>query len=85
MRQKLFGRRSVLDAMETTPAVSEWPVLPSDDEDGEVYRWREEQFRELGFGRSKAVELAFSSADLGQARYLARSGCAPELALRILR
>jgi len=31
--------------MDTTPALSEWPVLPSGDEDGEVYRWREEQFR----------------------------------------
>jgi hypothetical protein len=70
--------------METTPALSEWPVLPSDDEDGEVYRWREEQFRELGFSGSKAVELAISAADLGQARHLHASGCAPELALRIL-
>lgn len=70
--------------METTPALSEWPVLPSGDEDGEVYRWREEQFRELGFSRSKATELAISAADLGQARHLSASGCALELALRIL-
>ena len=70
--------------METTPALSEWPVLPSDDEDGEVYRWREEQFRELGFSHSRAVELAISAADLGQARYLVASGCARELAARIL-
>ena len=70
--------------MDRTPALSEWPVLPSGDEDGEVYRWREEQFRALGFSRSKAVELAVSVADLAQARYLIASGCALGLALRIL-
>jgi hypothetical protein len=70
--------------MDTTPALSEWPVLPSDDEDGAVYRWREEQFRKLGFSRSKAAELAVSFADLGQARRLIASGCALGLALRIL-
>jgi alpha-tubulin suppressor-like RCC1 family protein len=70
--------------MDTTPALSEWPVLPSDDEDGAVYRWREAQFRELGFSRSKAVELAVSLADLEQARRLIASGCALGLALRIL-
>jgi alpha-tubulin suppressor-like RCC1 family protein len=70
--------------MDTTPALSEWPVLPFGDEDGEVYRWREEQFRELGFSRSKAVELAVSLADLAQARQLIASGCALGLAVRIL-
>ena len=70
--------------MDTTPALSEWPVLPYDDEDGQVYRWREEQFRRLGFSHSKAVELAVSVADLAQARHLIASGCAPGLALRIL-
>jgi alpha-tubulin suppressor-like RCC1 family protein len=70
--------------MDTTPALSEWPVLPSGDEDGEVYRWREEQFRELGFSRSNAVELAVSLADLAQARHLIASGCALGLALQIL-
>jgi alpha-tubulin suppressor-like RCC1 family protein len=69
--------------MDTTPALSEWPVLPY-HEDGAVYRWREEQFRELGFSRSKAVELAVSLADLAQARHLIASGCALGLALRIL-
>jgi hypothetical protein len=70
--------------MDTTPGLSEWPVLLSDHEDGPVYRWREEQFRELGFSRSKAVELAVSLADLAQARHLIASGCAIGLALRIL-
>lgn len=70
--------------MDTTPALSEWTVLPSDQEDGAVYRWREEQFRELGFSSSKAIELAISLADLGQARQLIASGCALGLALRIL-
>jgi len=81
---KPFGRLNVLGPMDTTPALSEWPVLPSGDEDGAVYRWREEQFRELGFSRSKAVELAVSLADLAQARQLIASGCALGLALRIL-
>ena len=70
--------------MDTTAALSEWTVLPSGDEDGAVYRWREEQFRELGFSRPRAVELAVSLADLAQARRLIASGCALALALRIL-
>ena len=70
--------------MDTTPALSEWPVLPSGDEDGEVYRWREQQFRELGFSPSNAVDLAVSLADLAQARHLIASGCALRLALQIL-
>jgi hypothetical protein len=64
----------------TTPT----PTLPGDEED-EVYIWRHEQFRELGFNRLDASELAVSEADLGQARYLLASGCSPELAVRILR
>ncbi|HUK94183.1 MAG TPA: hypothetical protein VLU96_03915 [Gaiellaceae bacterium] len=70
--------------MDAIPSVEEWPVLPDEDEDREVHLWREEQFRELGFDPRHAYELAASAADLGQARYLARSGCAPELAVRIL-
>ena len=71
--------------MELTSAVSEWPVSPSGDAEAEVYFWRAEQFRELGFSAPRAAELAVSDADLGQARNLRRSGCAPELALQILR
>jgi hypothetical protein len=74
--------------METLPELSDWPVLEADEEDakvGKVRRWREEQFRSLGFGAALATELAFSKADLGQARYLRGSGCEPELAFRILR
>jgi hypothetical protein len=71
--------------METLPEVFDWPVLEADEKDGKVHRWREEQFRALGFSGALATELAFSKADLGQARYLRGSGCEPELALRILR
>ena len=71
--------------MATTPAVPEGPALSSDEGRDEVVLWRKEQFRELGFTRPQAAELALSEADLGQARYLSRTGCAPELALRILR
>jgi hypothetical protein len=70
--------------MATTPAVTPWPAW-SEDEKGDVYLWRHDQFRALGFSRLEAAELAVSDADLGQARYLLSSGCAPELALRILR
>jgi hypothetical protein len=69
--------------MELTPEVSEWPA--SGDAEAEVSFWRAEQFRELGFSTPRAAELAVSDADLGQARNLRRSGCAPELALQILR
>ncbi len=71
--------------MEATPALSDWPVFEGDDSDDKVYLWREEQFRQLGFSAPRATELAFSRADLGQARYLLGAGCDPELALRILR
>jgi hypothetical protein len=70
--------------MAATPAFSDWPTFPFDEAEVKVYRWREEQFRELGFSPPRAVELALSEADLGQARYLLRYGCAPELALRII-
>ncbi|HXZ57751.1 MAG TPA: hypothetical protein VEG40_09230 [Gaiellaceae bacterium] len=71
--------------METLPELSDWPVLEAGMEDGKVRRWREEQFRALGFSAAQATELAFSRADLGQARFLRGAGCEPKLALRILR
>ena len=71
--------------MEQTPAVSEMPASPSGGAEAEVYFWRAEQFRQLGFSDPRAAELAVSDADLGQARNLRRAGCAPALALRILR
>ena len=43
-----------------------------------------EQFRQLGFDQTQAGDLAASTADLGQARYLLGSGCPPHLALAIL-
>lgn len=70
--------------MAMTPAVSQPPPLRG-DEKGEVYLWRHDQFKELGFSRMEAAELAVSGADLGQARHLRESGCSPELALQILR
>jgi hypothetical protein len=63
------------------PAESQPPVADGRDE---VFRWREEQFRELGVGSSQAKMLAASNADLGQARYLRASGCPPEIAVQIL-
>jgi hypothetical protein len=62
-------------------APKEPPLL---DEEAEVFRWRAEQFRQLGFDREEASELAVSTADLGQARYLLGNGCPPRLALSIL-
>jgi hypothetical protein len=54
------------------------------DEEVDVFRWRAEQFRQLGFDEAEASDLAASSADLGQARYLLGKGCPPRLALAIL-
>ena len=53
-------------------------------EEGDVFGWRVEQFRQLGFDEAEASDLAASEADLGQARYLRGSGCPPSLALQIL-
>jgi len=53
-------------------------------EEVDVFRWRVDQFRELGFSDADACELAASEADLGQARYLLGVGCPPRLALQIL-
>jgi len=64
-------------------ASSDSPLAFADAEN-EVSRWRLEQFRQLGLSGVQATELAASEADLGQARYLLGSGCAPELALQIL-
>jgi hypothetical protein len=60
------------------------PKEPSLGEESDVFRWRAEQFRQLGFNEAQASELAASPADLGQARYLLGSGCPPRLALEIL-
>ncbi len=60
------------------------PGLASSGSQDEVLLWRHEQFRQLGFSESDATHLAASRADLGQARYLLGSGCAPMLALQIL-
>jgi hypothetical protein len=54
------------------------------DEEVDVFRWRVEQFRLLGFDEAEADELAGSDADLGQARYLLGRGCPAHLALAIL-
>lgn len=62
-------------------APKEPPLL---EEEVEVFRWRAEQFRQLGFDEAQAGDLAASTADLGQARYLLGSGCPTRLALAIL-
>jgi len=62
-------------------APKEPPLL---DEEVDVFRWRAQQFRQLGFDQAQAGELASSTADLGQARYLLGSGCPTHLALAIL-
>jgi hypothetical protein len=64
------------------PAAPKEPTVLSEGDD--VFRWRAEQFRQLGFDEREAHDLAASGADLGQARYLLGSGCAPRLALTIL-
>jgi hypothetical protein len=68
--------------MSSSAAAWDQPRLASEED--AVFRWRAEQFRQLGFFEEQAGELAASEADLGQARYLLDSGCSPSLALRIL-
>jgi len=68
--------------MSTGAAAPEEPTVLTEVD--EVFRWRAEQFRELGFPEPEAHDLAASAADLGQARYLLGSGCPPPLALTIL-
>ncbi len=56
------------------------------DETGlEIFRWRLDQFAQLGFEARDAVELTTSPAELAQARKLIRAGCPLPTALRILR
>ena len=71
--------------MAVTSAVPGWPADAFDETEAAVILWRADQFRALGFSDQRATELAVSDADLGQAGQLQPCGCAPELALRILR
>ena len=68
--------------MSTAAAAPKEPTVLTEEND--VFRWRAEQFRQLGFNELEARGLAASLADLGQARYLLGSGCPPSLALTIL-
>jgi hypothetical protein len=60
------------------------PVVEMLDEERDIVLWRLDQFRRMGFGDDQAWALAFSEADLGQARQLCRDGCSVELAFSIL-
>jgi hypothetical protein len=64
-----------------TAALPEVEML---DEERDIVLWRLDQFRRLGFGDDESWKLAFSEADLGQARRLCRTGCSVELAFSIL-
>ena len=55
-----------------------------DSEEDCVLRWRDEQFRALGFEPSEALVLAVSKADLHEARALIAAGCTLPLAVKIL-
>ena len=68
--------------MPTGAAAPKEPTVLNEEDD--VFRWRAEQLRQLGFNEVEARDLAASTADLGQARYLLGSGCPPTLALTIL-
>ncbi len=69
--------------MENTSLTPSEPPSVIDLED-DVFRWRQEQFRQLGLNDAEADALAASKAELGQARYVLESGCPPQLALQIL-
>ena len=55
-----------------------------DEAHDDVFRWRLEQFLELGFSAEEAAALAESKAELAQARTVLGGGCTPAVALRIL-
>ena len=57
--------------MSTGAAAPKEPTVHSEED--EVFRWRAEQFRQLGFNEGEARDLAVSRADLGQARYLVQA------------
>ena len=59
-------------------------ALLLDEAHNDVFRWRLEQFLELGFGTEEAATLAESEAELDQARTVLGSGCTRTVALRIL-
>ena len=63
--------------MSSGAAAPKEPTVLSEEDD--VFRWRAEQFRQLGFNELEARGLAASPADLGHARYLLGSGCPPAL------
>ncbi len=48
-----------------------------------IWRWRFEQFAELGFTESDSVALAATTVALGFVRRLIGAGCPPETASRI--
>lgn len=58
------------------------PVLAS--EATTLRAWRLQHFMAIGFARSDAYKLADSHVDYHQLEQLVKSGCAPELARRIL-
>jgi len=59
-------------------------ALLLDEAHDDVFRWRLEQFLELGFSTEQAAALAESEAELAQARTVLGGGCTPAVALRIL-
>ncbi len=64
---------------------AEYPLSDAPDtEEDCVLRWRDEQFRALGFEPSEALLLAVSKADLHEARALIAGGCTLRLAVKIL-
>ena len=59
-------------------------ALLLDEAHDDVFRWRLEQFLELGFSTEEAAALAESEADLAQARTVLGGGCTLGVAFRIL-
>jgi hypothetical protein len=59
-------------------------ALLLDEAHDDVFRWRLEQFLELGFSTEEAATLAESDAELAQARTVLGGGCTLAVAFRIL-
>ncbi len=60
--------------------------IEDETEQTRIERWRAEELERAGYGTLMAAQLAASpEVDLHKAVDLLRRGCAPELAVRILR
>lgn len=72
-----------LDAMLVDPVTLE-QYVDDDEESVSLYRWRRQMFKELGFNRRQAAQLAEDGADWHVAKPLLADGCPVDIAFDLL-